>query len=177
MRRFLSELRLYLCNHVVASIPSNAFRLLFYRRIMGFELGRGVAIYLGARFYCAKGLSMGENSVLNENCRVDSRGGVFIGKNVAIASESCILTADHDPGTPDFGGRTRPVVVQDFCFIGTRAMILPGVTLKRGAVVAAGAVVTRDVESMTVAAGVPARTLGKRNPQLSYNSSSRRLFH
>jgi maltose O-acetyltransferase len=177
LKSFLSELRLYVCNHIVANIPSHFVRLSFYRHIMGFELASGVAIHLGARFDCARGIKIAENSVINENCRLDSRGSISIGKNVAITAETIILTADHDINTPDFRGRVRPVVIEDYVFVGTRAMILPGVTLHRGAVVAAGAVVSRDVQALDIVGGVPAREIGKRSPDLNYKTAYRRLFH
>jgi len=61
--------------------------------------------------------------------------------------------------------RCRPVVIEDHVWIGMRAIILPGVRIGRGAVVAVGAVVTRDVEPLTVVAGVPARVIGSRDPR------------
>jgi len=161
----------------VARIPFHFVRLAFYRHIMGFELGHGVAIHLGSRFDCARGLTIGTNSVVNENCRLDPRGGISIGNNVAITAETIILTADHDINNPYFGGRVRPVVIEDYVFIGTRAMILPGITVHRGAVVAAGAVVSRDVQALDVVGGVPARKIGKRKDDLNYVTSYCRLFH
>jgi acetyltransferase-like isoleucine patch superfamily enzyme len=176
-KSILSELRLYVCNHIAANIPSHTVRLAFYRQIMGFELAEGVAIHLGARFDCTRGLKINENSVINENCRLDCRGGLTIGRNVSISAETIILTADHDPNTDDFRGRLRPVIIEDYVFIGTRATVLPGVTLHRGAVVAAGAVVTRSVEALNIVGGTPARSLGTRNPKLSYKSKHSRFLH
>jgi len=144
---------------------------------MGFELGDGVAIHLGARFDCARGLRLGVGSVVNENCRLDSRGGISIGDNVSISAETIILTADHDINATDFRGRTRPVVIEDYVFIGTRAMILPGVTLHRGSVVAAGAVVNRDVKALDVVGGVPACSIGTRNSELFYRIEYLRILH
>jgi acetyltransferase-like isoleucine patch superfamily enzyme len=176
-KSILGELRLYICNHVVGKIPSHVIRLAFYRHVMGFELAEGVAIHLGARFDCTKGLSMGKNSVVNENCRLDPRGGISIGSNVSISAELIILTAEHDPDSPEFDGRTRPVVIGDRVWIGTRATILPGVVLNEGAVVAAGAVVTKDVPAFTVVAGVPAKPIRERSHNLTYQLSYKRLFH
>lgn len=177
IRALLSELRQYICNHIVTSVPSNQIRMLFYRRIMGFELHDGVCIHMGARFDCAKGLKIGSNSVINENCRLDSRAGISIGSNVAIAAESIILTADHDPNASDFSTRLRPVLIEDYVFVGTRSLILGGVTLHRGAVVAAGSVVSRDVKALDIVAGVPARPIGARDTEFSYDASYRRYLH
>ena len=172
----LSEIRLFCCNQVVSKIFSRRLRMLFYRKIMGFNLGKKAMIFLNCRFDCARGLTIGSNSVVNNGCRLDSRGGLQIGNNVSISEEVCILTADHDPHTRDFRGRDRPVVIEDFVFIGTRAMILPGVTLHRGAVVAAGAVVTKDVPSFEIVGGVPACSIGTRNRELCYSTEYSRFL-
>ena len=66
----------------------------------------------------------------------------------------------HDPLFPEV---LAPVTVCDYAWVGSRAMILPGVTVGEGAVVAAGAVVTRDVAPYSVVAGVPARPVGTRS--------------
>jgi acetyltransferase-like isoleucine patch superfamily enzyme len=177
LRAFLCELLLYVCNHVVGSLPSRRLRMLFYRRVMGFEIGQKTTVFLNCRFDCAKKLTIGASTVVNRGCRLDNRGGLTIGINVSISEEVCILTADHDPRLASFAGRTRPIVIEDFVFIGTRAMILPGVTLKRGSVVGAGAIVTRDVQPFAIVAGSPARAIAKRNPELRYQVEYSRIFH
>jgi maltose O-acetyltransferase len=73
-----------------------------------------------------------------------------------------ILTAQHRIDSPDFALVTKPVVIGDNVWIGMRATILPGTTIGRGAVVAAGAVVTGSIPPLTVVAGVPARPIGGR---------------
>jgi acetyltransferase-like isoleucine patch superfamily enzyme len=80
-----------------------------------------------------------------------------------------ILTAQHGYDRPGFAFETRPVVIEDHVWIGSRAVILPGSTIERGAVVAAGAVVSGRVAPMTVVGGVPARPIGRRpEGSLSY---------
>lgn len=176
MRVFLSEFRLYLCNHWISSIPSHTIRLWFYRTVMGFKIGEGSSILMNCKFDCARGLTIGENSVINANCRIDSRGELEIGSNVSISEEVVVLTADHDMDTPDFKGRNRKVVIKNYVWIGTRAMILPGIKIGKGAVVAAGAVVTKDVEPFHVVAGIPAKFIRIRENKLDYSISYRRLF-
>ena len=160
----------------MARVPSHRFRLFFYRRVMGFEIGHHSYIFMDAWFDCRRGLKMGNHSVVNQKCRIDTRGGVEIGDNVGIAAESCILTADHDPQAPDGGGRVAPVRIEDYAIVGTRAMILRGVTIGRGAVVAAGAIVTKNVAPFSIVAGTPARQIGVRNENLNYEINYDRLF-
>jgi acetyltransferase-like isoleucine patch superfamily enzyme len=177
MGNVLSEARLYVCNHVVASIPSRRFRMWFYRTVMNFEIGSDSVIFLGAEFDCAGGLRIGSRSVVNQNCRLDSRGTITIGDDAVIAAGCCILTADHDLQCPSFSGRTSPVVIEDRAFVGTRAIILRGVTIGKAGVVAAGAVVTKNVLDFEIVAGIPAKRIGERTPDLEYSAAYSRLFH
>ena len=177
IKSVLGEFRVYICNHIMNKIPSHSVRLGFYQYMMGFELGPKSSIFLGARFDAAKGFSLGKNSVVNENCRIDTRGGVCVGNNVSISADVVILTADHDLENFYQCSRDGRVQIFDYVFVGTRAMILPGVTLNEGCVIAAGAIVTRDVAAYTVVAGVPAKKINERSGILCYNTIYRRWFH
>lgn len=176
IRMFLFRVLNYLTNHVVAHVPSFAFRRLWYRRALGMQLGDRALVHLGCYiwFYgrgenLRAGASIGRSTWINRQCTLDLRGGLRIGDNVSISPEVSILTASHDMHDPDFKLIDFPVVIGDHVWIGTRATVLPNVTIGRGAVVAAGAVVTSDVEPMTIVAGVPARPIGRREADgLSY---------
>jgi acetyltransferase-like isoleucine patch superfamily enzyme len=168
LRRFCFDGLLFLCNDVVGHFPSHILRQAFYRAVMGFQIGRRSFIFMGAQFDTKGNFRLGDHSTINQRCRLDNRGGLEIGSNVSISAEVCILTADHDPKTADFAGRNRPVHIHDYVFVGTRAMILPGVTIGRGAVVAAGAVVTKDVPERSIVAGCPAKQIGNRLGELNY---------
>ena len=171
-----SEFRLYLCNHFISNFPSHTIRLLFYREFMGFNIGKGSSIFMGCKFDCARGLTIGVNCVVNARCRLDSRGELIIGDNVSISEDVIILTADHDIDAPDFTGRNKNVIIGDYAWIGTRAMILPGVNTGKGAVIAAGSVVTKNVNAFQVVAGVPAIFIKTRNENLDYKINYQRLF-
>jgi maltose O-acetyltransferase len=176
------DIVLYICNRIVAKIPSHTLRLAFYRKVMGFQIGESSFVFMDAWFDtnhisgAASHFRMGPNSVINQRCRLDNRGGIAIGSNVSISADTIILTADHDPQSPEFTGRSKPVVIKDRVFIGTRSMILPGVTIEEGAVVAAGSVVTKNVPAYTIVAGVPASCIGARNQMLGYTINYGRLF-
>jgi maltose O-acetyltransferase len=85
-----------------------------------------------------------------------------IGRGVCINDGARLLTASHDVSDPHWGRVTRPVIIHDHVWIAVDAIILPGVTLGRGAVVGAGAVVTRDVPECGIVVGNPARLLDKK---------------
>jgi acetyltransferase-like isoleucine patch superfamily enzyme len=176
MKNTLSEWRLYLNNHFVSNIPLHFFRLWFYRKVMKFNIGSGSTILLNCSFDCTKSLKIGKNSVINANCRLDTRGGIVVGDNVSISSDVIILTADHDMNCPNFSGRNRAVMIEDYVWVGTRAMIMPGVTIGKGAVVAAASLVTKNVLPYQVVGGVPAKLIKNRSNILNYNLSYKRLL-
>ncbi len=162
----------YVTNHVVAHVPSFALRSLWYRHAVGLQVGRRTRVHLDCYiwFYgrgqnLRSGARIGDNTWINRRCTLDARGGLRIGANVSVSPEVMILSASHDMNHPRFKLVDFPVVIEDHAWIGTRAMILPNVTVGRGAVVAAGAVVTRDVPPMTVVAGVPAKPVGMRDDE------------
>lgn len=121
-------------------------------------------------------LSIGENSIINQQCRLDNRGGIEISENVSISPKVHIITADHDVQHPMCAGRKGKVVIHKHVFIGSRATILPGVTIGEGAVVAACACVTKDVPEYTIVAGVPATPIKDRNRDLRYKTHYARHF-
>jgi maltose O-acetyltransferase len=95
---------------------------------------------------------------------------------VDLASEVMIYNAHHDIHDPLFRHVLQPVVIEDYVFIGPRAIILPGVTIGKGAVVAAGAVVTKDVGEREIVGGVPAKKIGERTTELNYKLGRADLF-
>jgi acetyltransferase-like isoleucine patch superfamily enzyme len=169
--------RLYVANHIVASIPFHFVRLSFYRWVLKARIGAGSSIFMHVWFDTPGNLIIGSNTTINQKCRLDSRGGIEIGNNVSISPEVYILTAEHDIQSRTFAGITEKVSIGDYVFIGTRSTILPGVSLGKGCVVAAGAVVTKNVAPYTVVAGVPAKIVGMRSADLDYDVRYRRLYH
>jgi acetyltransferase-like isoleucine patch superfamily enzyme len=165
----------YVTNHAVNRIPSHALRTGWYARILGARIGAGSSIHLGTwvlffgpRQLRRDGLVIGAGTVVNRRCCLDARGGLEIGDDVSVSPEVAILTASHRVNDPAFGLEMKRVVIEDHVWIGTRAMILPGVTLGSGCVVAAGAVVTRDVPALTIVAGVPAAPIGVRREEATH---------
>jgi len=119
-------------------------------------------IHIGDRFFYPANIEVGEGSVIGDNAFLDGRDRLIIGNHVDIASGVMIYNSEHDINSEDFGAIVAPVEIGDYVFIGPRAIILPGVKIGKGAVVAAGAVVTKDVEEFTIVGGVPAQVIGER---------------
>ncbi len=105
-------------------------------------------------------IEVGRNVFINSGCTFQDQGGICIGDNTLIGHQVSIATINHFPEPERRGSMMfRPVRIGRDVWIGDHATILPGVSIEDGAVVAAGAVVTRDVEGRTVVAGVPGRTV------------------
>lgn len=177
-RNFLFNFLLYFHNSIIFQIPSHTIRQFFLRHFMQVTIGKDSAILMGLRLYTKAGVVIGENCVIDRDCVLDGRGGIKIGNHVNLAPEVMILTASHDPDDADgFRGVYKPVVVEDYVWIATRSLILPGVHIGAGAVIGAGSVVTKDVEAGMIVAGNPARVIRKRQGVQKYVLNYKRLFH
>ncbi|HYM65170.1 MAG TPA: DapH/DapD/GlmU-related protein [Candidatus Sulfotelmatobacter sp.] len=146
---------------IVGFVPSHYFRRFFYR-LYGVKIGKGSTIHMGAVFYYPPNISIGEDTIIGEGAVLDGRDKLIFGNHVDIATQVMFYNGEHDVNDENFKPSYAPVVVEDYVFIGPRAIILPGVTVKKGAVVGAGAVVTKDVPEYTVVGGVPARPIYER---------------
>jgi acetyltransferase-like isoleucine patch superfamily enzyme len=176
-KNILSNLLLYCHNHIITYVPSHLIRRSFLRRFMWLDMGEGCATLLGLKLYTRGQISIGAHSVIDRDCTLDGRGGITIGENVNLAPEVMVLTAAHDPDSDDFVGIVKAVVIEDYVWVATRAMILPGVRIGRGAVVGAGSVVTKDVVAGTIVAGNPAKVIRERKGNQVYQLAYRRLLH
>lgn len=161
---------------IVGGIPSHRLRIFLYRAL-GASIGEHTSIHRGCRCYHLPGLTIASNSVINPNVILDARRGLSIGRNVSISEQAAVYTLQHDLDDPTFALAGGPVVINDYVFIGARAVILPAVCLGEGAAIAAGAVVTKDVPAYTVAAGIPARPIRQRTHDLDYVLDYRRMFY
>jgi acetyltransferase-like isoleucine patch superfamily enzyme len=160
----------------VGWLPSHGLRLLLYRRFLRISIGQRTSIHRNCRFYRPSGVSIGSHSIINRDVLLDGRMGLQIGDNVSVSEGAAIITLEHDPNSPTFETRGAAVRIGDRVFVGARAILLPGVAIGEGAVVAAGAVVTRDVEPFVIVAGVPARPIGQRRHDLTYTLDYRKFL-
>ena len=121
--------------------------------------GENVSLQLPVVINHPDHLRVGARVSINAFVHIWALGGVTIGDDTLIASHVAITSLTHDPRAELFSAsqETRPVVIGRNVWIGTHAVILPGVTIGDGAIIGAGAVVTRDVAARTVVVGVPAR--------------------
>lgn len=161
---------------IVGHIPSHLIRIFIYR-LAGIKIGEGSAIHMWLNVFQPKNISIGEDSIIGDHCFLDGRQSLVIGSHVAVASAVLVYNSEHDINSPDFKAIEEKVEIGDYVFIGARAIILPGVKIGYGAVVASGAVVTKSVPEMAIVAGVPARVIGQRKiKELHYRLGRARLF-
>ena len=173
----------YLTNGAIQHIPFHSIRQWWYRRVLGWTLHPSAAVLMGQQIQMAglrasgKRVSIGEGTVINHGCLLYTTGGLQIGKQVSVSAGVWLVTGTHDMSAPGFPSRFYPITIDDYAWIGSRATILAGVHIGEGAVVMAGAVVTRDVAPYAIVGGVPARQVGVRpltNP--AYDLDFRPLF-
>jgi maltose O-acetyltransferase len=149
-----------LTNSIAASpLVPRVVRFLLYR-LAGLDV-RTPNVYAGCTI-AGRDLRIGRRCGINRECFFDATGPVRIGRSVHFGMRVNVVTSTHEPGDDqDRAGRviTKPVTVDDGCWIGAGVTLLPGAHVGRATVVAAGAVVSGICESNALYAGVPARKL------------------
>ena len=107
-------------------------------------------------------IAIGKNVTINSGCRFQDQGGIIIGNGALIGHNVVMATINHDEDPTRRASMTfKPIVIEDNVWIGAQSTILQGVTIGYGSIVAAGAVVTKDVPPMTIVGGVPAKVIKK----------------
>ena len=134
------------------------------REIMGRLIGKQVdrSFRMFPPFYTdfGKNITIGKDVFINSGCHFQDQGGIEIGDGALIGHNVVLATINHDLNPKENRkNHYAPIKISAHVWIGSNATVLPGVTIGDYAVVAAGAVVTRDVPAMTVVGGVPARVL------------------
>ncbi len=170
------DTKLFLVHLVSLHVPIYSIRKLIFI-ISGLTIGKGSTIHMGCKFFDPEGVTIGEDTIIGDRAFLDGRDTLSIGSHVDIASEVMIYNSEHDINSDTFEAKKVPVVIEDYVFVGPRSIILPGVKIGEGAVVAAGAVVTKNIDPFSIVGGVPAKVIGERkNKKLSYRLGRARLF-
>jgi acetyltransferase-like isoleucine patch superfamily enzyme len=159
---------LYIICGVIGWLPFHTLRI-FLLRMLGAKISPRVGMYRGFEVRSPWKLKVGKGTVIGHNALLDARMGLTIGSNVNISNEVMIWSLHHDYNDANFAAVGEPVIIEDYVWLCSRSVILPGVTIGKGAVVAAGAVVTKNVMPYTVVGGVPAKQIAKRNEELTYD--------
>ena len=129
-------------------------------RLVGYRVDDGFRLFPPVYTDFGKNIKIGKDVFVNSGCCFQDQGGVTLGDGCLVGHNVVFATLDHDKRPGRRGDMTAaPIVVGKDVWIGAHATILKGVKIGDGAIVAAGAVVTRDVPPNTIAAGVPARVV------------------
>lgn len=138
----------------------------------------GTNVYVGhyaiLKGYYKNEMHIGDETWIGQQCFFHSAGGITIGARVGIAPSVRILTSVHEEAGRDIPVlfsplKFAPVVIEDDADLGVGTIVLPGVTIGRGAVIGAGAVVHRSIPPYAIAAGVPAKVLRFRGENAEKN--------
>lgn len=164
----------------ISTLPSNHLRKLLYKGL-GATIAQHAVVHFRTEIRCPHKLTIGKGSIIGDNALLDARNSLVIGENVNLSSNVSIYTEQHDHRDPFFScckGRKMSVEIDNRAWIGSNAIILPGVHIGEGAVCCAGCVVTKDIEPFTVVAGIPAKKVGERphNLQYNFNGKACRLY-
>jgi maltose O-acetyltransferase len=173
-REVWSDLRLRLLSDL-GHFPSHSVRKYFYR-CAGMMIPDSSSIHWRAEMYAPERIRIGANCTIGDSCFLDGRDGLTIGDNVNLGSHVTIFTRQHDVDSPDFAEVGGPVTIGDHAWVASHALVLPGVTIGEGAVVAAAAVVTKDVAPFTMVGGNPARYIRDRSRDLTYRLGYAKRF-
>lgn len=164
LQRFINTYLALFYSSVVTHIPFHFIRQ-GYLRLCGAYIGKDTSIGRGTTVWSIPWLVIGDRVSIGFRCLLDARAGIAIGDDVVIASDTHVIAGGHDVNHPNFvpsPNPVDPVVIDDHVWIASRAMILPSL-IGRGAVVAAHAVVNKEVPPFAIVGGVPAKVIGERS--------------
>ena len=151
-------------------IRSNHVRNFIYRNFFLVRMAQCAMIRSGAVMRASHNLQISKGAIIGFNAILDATNGLRIGENANISEGVWIWTEQHNVNDEWFSckGAGGPVVIGNRAWISSRVVILPRVTIGEGAVVAAGAVVTKNIEPFSIYGGIPAKKIGERNRDLKY---------
>ncbi|WP_297981447.1 DapH/DapD/GlmU-related protein [uncultured Methanobrevibacter sp.] len=133
-----------------------------FAKLTNTEVNRTLALIPPFNTDCGKNIHIGENVFINSDCKMQDQGGIYIGDDVLIGHNACLLTLNHAFNPNDRADMDpAPIHIGNKVWLGSNVTVLPGVSIGDGAIVAAGAVLTKDVEANTVVGGVPAKFIKK----------------
>ena len=137
-------------------------------KILFYSLGKGAEIRAGVNFGFLSHIEVGDHSELGINCQIMCKAPLLIGNNVLMGPDVIFIDQNHKFELTHIPIKSQghlppePICIEDDVWIGARVIILPGVNIRRGVVIAAGSIVTNDVDEYWVVGGNPARKIRKR---------------
>lgn len=159
---YIHTLLYYMYNYIITYIPSSRLRLFYLRKVLKYNIGKRTFVHMGC-FFCGKNIKIGEHTVIGRDCYLGEP--LEIGNNVSVTAQTYIFGATHLKNSPTFECVHSNVKISDYCWIGARTVILPGVTIGRGSITGANSTVTKSIPELEVWAGSPAKKISERDSE------------
>lgn len=161
----------------LGKFPCHCYRNIILKYIYQMNIGKKVIIYGGFEFRSPWNISIGDGTIIGNECKLDGRNGICIGKNVNLSTGVWIWTEQHDVNDAFFRSNTSggTVVIGNRAWLSSRTIILPGIEIGEGSILAAGGVLTKNMEAYGIYGGVPAKKIGERTHNLQYEFDGRPL--
>ncbi len=153
----------------IGRCPFQNLRKFVLRSLYGMKIGNNAVIYGDFEIRDPWNITIGTGTIIGDGAKLDGRRGLIIGNNVNLSTGVWIWSEQHSIDDPSFKmGAGGMVEIENRVWVSSRVSILPGVHISEGAVIASSAVVTKDCDSFSVYAGIPARKIKERNKELNY---------
>ena len=161
---FLKITLWYFINALIVRVSWNPFKgiKIFFLRLFGAEIGKGLVIKNNVIIKSPWNLVVGDDCWIGENCWIDNLDKVTICSNVCISQGAMLLTGNHDYTVPSMPYRNAPIVIEDGAWIGAQATVCPGVTVHTNAILTVGSIATKDMEENGIYQGNPAVKIRER---------------
>ncbi len=131
-------------------------------RLFGAKIGVNMYMKPGVRVKFPWYLSVGDHCWIGEDVWIDNLAAVTIGSHVCVSQGAYLCTGNHDWSKPNLKLFTRPIQLERGCWVGAKALVGPGVTVKEGAILTAGGVATKDLQAFGIYSGNPAVLIKQR---------------
>ena len=158
---FICETVKYLPRGVRHNSIINKFRKFAYK-LAGLKIGKRSFIYNGVTIICPHNITIGDDSFINYGCLMSAYSKIEINNRITIAYNCSLITESHNPYSPDFEAIIKPIIIKDNVWIGANSVILQGVVIEEGSIIAAGSIVNSNVEPYSIYAGAPAKKIKER---------------
>lgn len=170
LKSYLGGFKLYI-DKEIGNIPSLRLRRWIYNQVFNMTIDGTSIIHIGSKIRGHAHIKIGKYTSIGDNVVLDGRRGIQIGNNVNISSDVQFWSEQHDHRDPYFrcnSDKSFKIIIENYVWIGPHVIILHGVHIGTGAVIGAGAVVTKDVDPYSIVVGIPAKKIGERTKKLKY---------
>lgn len=161
---FIKQTLWYFVNALIVRASWNPFMgiKIVLLKAFGAKIGKGLVIKNNVCIKFPWKLTLGDHVWLGENCWIDNLDSVTIGNHVCISQGALLLTGNHDYTLTSFNYRNAPIVIEDGAWIGAKAVVCPGVTVRSHAILTVGSIATKEMEAYGIYQGNPAQLIRKR---------------